>query len=57
MKFNNSVELMGKDFLLGNEVAQRLYHKYTAIMPVFDDGSSWRDDAGGVSPQCAALPI
>ena len=57
MKFNNSVELMGKDFLLGNEVAQRLYHKYTAIMPVFDDGSSRRDDAGGVSPQCAALPI
>ncbi|SDI19593.1 glucuronate isomerase [Vreelandella titanicae] len=36
MKFNDNVEFMGKDFLLENEAARRLYHEHAAIMPICD---------------------
>lgn len=57
MKFNDNVEFMAKDFLLENEVVQRLYHEHTAIIPFFDDGSDRRAGSCGVLPQCAALLI
>ena len=29
-------QFMDEDFLLGNEVARRLYHDYAAAQPIFD---------------------
>lgn len=34
--FNDNIEFMGKDFLLENEAARRLYHEHAAIMPICD---------------------
>ena len=36
MKFNDKIEFMGKDFLLENEAARRLYHEHASIMPICD---------------------
>lgn len=34
--FNDTIAFMGKDFLLENEAARRLYHEHAAIMPICD---------------------
>lgn len=34
--FNDTIEFMGKDFLLENEAARRLYHEHAAVMPICD---------------------